>query len=108
VDTLAWIIPPAEDTVAAPPDPMAPPLRVRGRIVDDMANGDGFVVQDANGRKHALLTLMFMNKSSSVELESLTGNPDAVYEAHGRAETASDGSVHFAPGACTFIYRLAQ
>ncbi len=108
VDTLMWIIPPAEDTVAAPPNPQAPRLRVRGEIVDDIANGDGFVIQDSAGCKYALLTLMFMNKSSSVALETLTGTPDVVYEARGRAETSSDGSKHFSPAACTFIYRLAK
>lgn len=108
VDTLLWIVPPAEDTVAAPPvAAAAPEFRVRGKIVDDIASGDGFVIEDAAGDKHPLLLLMFMEKSSSVALESLIGTP-GVYEARGRAEKSADGSLHFAPGACTFVYRLAQ
>lgn len=107
VDTLVWIVPPAEDTVAAPPvSATAAPLKIRGKIVDDIATGDGIAIQDATGRKHPVLLLMFMEKASSVALESLIGAP-GVYEARGRAEK-SDGSTHFAPGACTLIYRLAQ
>jgi uncharacterized protein len=108
VDTLKWIIPPAADTVAAPPPPAsAPPFVVRGEIVSDIETGDGFVIRDATGKKHPVLLLMFMEKASSVALESLIRTP-GVYEARGRAEKADDGSTHFSPGACTFIYRLAK
>jgi hypothetical protein len=101
-------VPPAEDTVAAPPvSATAPGLRIRGKIVDDIATGDGIAIQDAAGRKHPVLLLMFMEKSSSVALESLIGSP-GVYEARGSTEKSADGSTHFAPGACTFIYRVAQ
>jgi uncharacterized protein len=108
VDALVWIVPPAEDTVAAPPvSATAPGLRIRGKIVDDIATGDGIAIQDAAGRKHPVLLLMFMEKSSSVALESLIGSP-GVYEARGSTEKSADGSTHFAPGACTFFYRVAQ
>jgi uncharacterized protein len=108
VDTLMWIIPAAEDTEAAPPAPAsAPPFVVKGEIVSDIETGDGFVIRDAAGRKHPILLLMFMEKASSVALESLTAAP-GVYEARGRAEKSDDGSAHFSPGACTFIYRLAK
>ena len=107
-DTLVWIIPPAADTVAAPPAPAAaPPFVVKGEIVSDIEGGDGIVIRDAAGRKHPILLLMFMEKASSVALESLIGAP-GVYEARGRAEKSDDGSLHFSPGACTFIYRLAK
>ena len=108
VDTLMWIIPAAEDTVAAPPAPAsAPPFSVKGEIVSDVEAGDGIVIRDASGRKHPILLLMFMEKASSVALESLIGAP-GVFEARGSAEKSDDGTTHFAPGACTFIYRLAQ
>jgi len=108
VDTLMWIIPAAQDTEAAPPAPAsAPPFTVRGEIVSDVDTGDGFVIRDAAGRKHPILLLMFIEKASSVALESLIGAP-GVYEARGRAEKSDDGSTHFSPGACTFVYRLAK
>jgi uncharacterized protein len=108
VDTLMWIIPAAEDAEAAPPPPAsAPPFVVKGEIVSDIETGDGIVIRDSAGRKHPILLLMFMEKASSVALESLIRTP-AIYEARGRAEKSEDGSAHFSPGACTFVYRLAK
>jgi hypothetical protein len=50
--------------------------------------------------------LMFINKSSGVRLETLALDKSATFEARGQRETSGDGSTHFAPGACTFLYRL--
>ena len=106
VKQLQWVIAPAEDTVAAPRDPQAMQLIVEGRILDEVSGGDGYVIQDPAGGKHLLLTLMFITDSSAVTLETLAKDSAARYEASGFLEVASDGSKHFAPGACTFIYRL--
>lgn len=105
---LAWVIPPAEDEVAAPRDPKRPPLVLAGRILDESAEGDGFVLQDSAGGKHVLLALMFIDKSSGVALETLSRQKDASFEARGQRETSSDGVAHFSPGACTFIHRLPR
>ncbi len=106
VKTLAWVIAPAEDTVAAPRNPQAQPLIVTGRILDEVSGGDGYAIQEAAGDKYLLLTLMFITDSSAAILESLAKSAAARYEARGSLEVSSDGSKHFAPGACTFIYRL--
>src|SRR5574341_2609535 len=45
VAQLAWIIPPAADDVAAPPKPAAKPLVARGRLVNDVEKGDGFILR---------------------------------------------------------------
>lgn len=108
VKSLVWIIPPAEDTVAAPRDPKRPPLVLTGRILDDRAEGDGFVLQDAKCGKHVLLTLMFMEDSSGVALETLSREKDYSFEARGQREISSDGVEHFSPGACTVIHRLPR
>lgn len=108
VKSLAWIVPPAEDTVAAPPPAKAEPLVLTGKLVDDVAGGDGYVLEDSRGAKHVLLPLMFINKSSGVRLETLALDKSATFEARGQRETSSDGTVHFAPGACTFLYRLPE
>jgi len=108
VKALVWVIPPAEDTVAAPRDPKRPPLMLTGRILDESAEGDGFVLQDSAGGKHVLLALMFIEKSSGVALETLSRQKDASYEARGQRESSSDGVAHFSPGACTFIHRLPR
>lgn len=106
VKSLVWIIPPAEDEVAAPRVAAGVPFQVRGRILDETANGDGFLIQDAQGAKHPLLLLMFINKSSGVRLETLAHEPGATFEATGFQEKAADGTGHFAPGACITIHRL--
>lgn len=106
VKSLAWVIAPAEDTVAAPRDPQAKPLVVEGRILDEVTDGDGYVIQDAAGGKHLVVALMFITDSSAATLETLSKDVTARYEARGLLEVSGDGSKHFAPGACTFIYRL--
>ena len=106
VKSLVWIIPPAEDQVAAPRPKVMTPFTVTGRLLDEVANGDGFVIQDSQGGKHPLLLLMFITKSSGVRLETLAHQPDALYEASGSSEAAADGSRHFSPGACIMLHRL--
>jgi hypothetical protein len=86
--------------------PQAKPLIVEGRILDEVAGGDGYVIQDAAGNRHLLLALMFITDASAVALETLAKNATARYEARGLLEVSGEGSKHFAPGACTFIYRL--
>jgi uncharacterized protein len=106
VKSLVWIIPPAEDQVAAPRVSAGVPFQVRGRVLDETAAGDGFLIQDAKGVKHPLLLLMFMNKSSGVRLETLAHETGAIFEATGFQEKAPDGTGHFAPGGCITIHRL--
>jgi uncharacterized protein len=105
VKSLVWIIGPAADTVAAPRNVRREPLLVTGKLVDDMANGDGFVLEDKSGVKHVLLLLMFIDKADGVMLEALEHAPPATYEARGEREIAADAA-NFAPSACTFVYRL--
>jgi uncharacterized protein len=105
---LVWVQGPAEDTGAAPRGAKPDPLRVTGKIVDDVTDGDGFVIRDAKGVKHALLTSMFITKSSGVAYETLALEPDVTYEAVGQRERSSDGVDHFAPGYCTFVWRLPK
>jgi hypothetical protein len=74
--------------------------------VDDVTDGDGFMIEDANGVKHALLTSMFITKPGGVAYETLANGPNATFEAVGQRERSADGVDHFAPGYCTFVYRL--
>jgi uncharacterized protein len=106
VKSLVWVIPPELDTVAAPPPTRHEPLVVSGKIVDDVAQGDGFVVQDAKGVKFVMLSSMFIDESNGVALESLARGEPRKYEVRGAREKSDGGSVHFAPGACTFVFRL--
>jgi uncharacterized protein len=106
VKSLVWIIGPAADTVAAPRNVQRKPLVVTGKLIDDVANGDGFVIQDKAGLKHVLLLLMFIDKADGVMLESIAREP-ATFEARGEHEVADTGA-NFAPSACTFLYRIPK
>ena len=108
VKALMWILPPVEDSVAAPPPKNSEALIRTGQIINDMVNGDGFVLQTEQGQKHALLMLMFMEEASSDALATLARNANAIYEVHGVRELSSDGTAHFSPGACRAIYRLPE
>ena len=103
VKSLVWIIGPAADTVAAPRNVRREPLVVTGKLVDDVANGDGFVLQDAAGVKHVLLLLMFIDKADGVVLESNARASSSKFEARGEREVPG---ANFAASACTFLYRL--
>lgn len=108
VKSLVWVIPPADDQVAAPRDPKRPTLQLSGRILDETTNGDGFVLQDPQGAKHPVLMLMFILKSSGVRLETLAHEQGATFEVTGQEEKDSAGTRYFSPGACTYIHRLPK
>ena len=106
--SLLWIVPPEQDTVAAPPRQNLPPLTVRGKLVNDLAQGDGFVVQAGDGRKHVLLPSMFAGGANLDRLEGLAKEAPADVEVRGYAETDSSGIPHFAASRCSFVYRMTQ
>jgi hypothetical protein len=108
VKSLVWIIPPALDTVAAPRPARHDPLIVVGKLIDDVAEGDGFVIQDAKGTKFVLLSAMFIDEQNGIRLQSLAHGESLKYEVRGEREKSDDGSTHFAPGACTFVSRLPK
>ena len=105
VPSLVWIIPPAQDQVAAPPRPKAPPLEVRGELVDDIANGDGFVLRGAQGAT-LLVMLMLIDEPTGQRLAVLSKLPNVSYLARGSAATDSSGRIYFEPSRCVFLYRL--
>lgn len=104
---LVWIVPPAADTVAAPPAPkMARSLRLRGTIVNDIANGgDGYFVRASDGKKVLFLPAMFIEPPTADALDSLI-KIGGEYELRGNEEKSADGSVHFAPSRCIYIRRI--
>ncbi len=105
VPTLVWIVPPALDQAAAPPKPNAKPLEVTGRLVNDVANGDGFVVQGKDAVKVPLVLLMLLEGGTQSHLEGLAKQPNLQFRVRGYA--ASDGKrSYFEPSRCAFIHRL--
>ena len=105
VPALAWIIPPAGDTVAAPRRPNAKPLQAKGRVINDVEKGDGFVLRTAEGATHILLLAMFFDGPSVDMLNGLAGEPNATFLARGHA-AQSGGKTYYEPSRCVFLYRL--
>ncbi len=132
VPTLVWVVPPAGDTVAAAQGAhsrRAAPLVVRGKLLDEIRGGDGFVLQTAAYTRHLIVPLMLLETDTARGLSQLAQDPHARFEVQGSAavaqgaapstagagaattakaasgKTASYGP-HFENSRCTFIYRL--
>lgn len=102
---LVWIVPPAGDKVAAPPKPNARPFEATGVVVNEVATGDGFMLQTKEGAKIPLVLAMFVDGPTQPRLEALAQEKNANYRARGFA--ASDGKrTYFEPSRCTFIHRM--
>ena len=105
VPALAWVIAPALDTAAAPPNPKARPFEATGALVNDVANGDGFVLRTGDGTKVPLVLLMFLEGKTQQQLEMMAKEKGATFRARGYG--ASDGKkTYFEPSRCTFLHRL--
>jgi uncharacterized protein len=105
VQSLVWIIPPASDTVAAPPQPRAKPFEAKGRVVNEIVQGDGFVLRTADGTGHILMTAMLMEGPADGILVELAKEPKATFLARGHASN-DRGNINFEPSRCIFLYRL--
>lgn len=100
VKALVWIVPPADAT----PIKDAKPLLAQGVILNEISGGDGFVLRASDGRRLLIVPLMFLESPAADILESLA-KEGGEYELRGHAEFSSDGSAHFAPSRCIFVYR---
>jgi uncharacterized protein len=107
VPPLVWIVPPAEDQVAAPRGRPGPPFVARGKIVNEIAQGDGIVLQSAAGAKHLIIPLMVLEERDTDALDGLARVPGARYEVRGRAAVSEGYATAFSPGHCAFVYRTA-
>jgi len=108
--TLAWIIPPALDKVAAPPNPKATSFEVRGALVDEVAGSadfeHGFVLRAQDGSRYPLVPLMFLDGKTADRLTVWAKQKDATFLARGYAAGNGQGKTHFEPSRCIFLYRL--
>ncbi|NRF67484.1 hypothetical protein HLB44_10850 [Aquincola sp. S2] len=107
VPPLVWIVPPASDQVAAPRNRATTPLVASGRIVDEIASGDGIVLKSNAGEKVLIVPSMFLEQSTTDALTVLGRLPNATYEVRGRTETQAQPVKAFATGQCAFVYRTA-
>ena len=98
---LVWIVPPAADQVAAPPNPRATPFQATGVIVDEVAQGDGYVLRDDSGRRHVLAMLMFLGGPTQEALQLMARDKGARYAVRGYLADAKTVE----PSRCLFIHR---
>ena len=106
VPELVWIIAPASDQVAAPPRPDAKPFVARGKVVNEIVQGDGFVLRTAEGTPHILMLSMLLEDPGQTQLEMLAKDTKATFAARGHAARDSRGNTYFEPSRCVFLYRL--
>ncbi len=105
--TLVAILPPAKDETAAPPSPSLKFLAVQGRLVSEVATGDGYVIVSKEGRKHLLVPLMFLDESTDV-LQSLSQETAVTFLVRGQSGAGKSGQTAFAQNKCRYIYRVPQ
>lgn len=108
VAALVWVVPPAADEVAAPRGRPSSPLLARGRIVDEVASGDGLVLHAADGARHVIVPLMFLSPPTTDALAGFAREPGARFELRGRVDDAQRGGRDFSTGHCTFVHRLPR
>lgn len=104
---LVWIVAPASDEVAAPRNQATRAWVAQGSIVDDLAAGDGFVLQQRDGRKIVIMSAMLHESPTAEALISLAKMPGASFEIRGRVYLADKTADAFAAGQCTFVYRIS-
>jgi uncharacterized protein len=106
--SLVWIVPPAADQVAAPRNRQTAPLVASGRLINEVATGDGFVLDAGAGRKLLVNGLMFLEAPTADALAQLSKDTTARYQVRGRAEPGASPPVAFSASQCTYVYRAAK
>ena len=106
---LVWVVPPASDSVAAPPNPKAKPYEAIGTLIDDIAsnpNSDGIAIRLKDGTRIPLVLLMFLEGKTHDQLALLAKERDATFRVRGYAASDSRGKLFFEPSRCAFVHRL--
>lgn len=107
VPPLVWIVAPAADQVAAPRDRATRPFWARGRIVDEVVTGDGYVLRtDAKGRI-VIQSLMLLEQPTADALAALARLPGAVFEVRGRIDAQDRAGRALSAGHCAYVYRVS-
>lgn len=107
VAPLVWIIPPAADQVAAPRNMLTTLLLARGKLLNEVATGDGYVLlSEAEGKKYLIVPAMLLESPTNEALATLAQVTKAIYEIAGRTEIKGDGARAFSSGQCSYVYRM--
>lgn len=102
---LVWIVAPASDEVAAPRNQPTRPLSAKGKIVDEIATGDGYVLRSDSGEKYLIVPSMLLENPTADALTVLARFPNATYVIHGHTDAKGTNAKAFASGQCAFVYR---
>lgn len=100
---LVWVIPPAADALA---NPRAKPLETRGILVNEVSEGEGFVLRTPEGESYLLVPLMFFAGKTVERLPELAKAVGTSYLVRGHADKDDRGRRFFEPGRCIYIYQL--
>ena len=109
VPALVWVIPPAADKVAAPPNPKARAHEVVGTLVDDIAtnpDSEGIAIRTRDGVRVPLVLTMFLEGATQERLAILAKERNAVYRVRGFVATNPGGQMFFDPSRCAFVHRV--
>jgi uncharacterized protein len=109
VAALVWVVPPALDTVAAPPNPKARPYEAVGALIDDIATNEksnGISIRIKDGTHVPLVLTMFLEGKTHDRLALLAREKNATFRVRGFAANDPRGSTFFEPSRCAFVYRM--
>lgn len=107
VPALEWIIPPAEDEIAAPRGLPEATATLEGRIVDEIEEGGELVLVDEKGESTVLTLLMTAEAKTVERLRQLSARA-ATYRVRGSRQVDEDGRAYFDPARCVFVYRAGR
>jgi uncharacterized protein len=99
VPSLWWIVPPE-----FPGKKAGAPLVATGRVVDEIADGDGYVLVTAEGRRHLLVPLILLGGETQARLAGLANDSSPVRARGSASEHA--GRISYDMNQCVFLYRL--
>lgn len=104
---LVWIVPPAADNVAAPRRAKAAPAQVEGTVLDELANGDGFILRTAAGERYVLVATMFLEGATAQRLSLIVQEQErgARFIARGHLAPGTRAARAFEPSRCLFLHR---
>jgi len=104
--SLVWVIPPSKDNVVARYNPNATPMEAKGTLVNEIADGDGFVLHTPAGESYVLVPLMLLKGDTGDRLLELARYVEAKYWVRGYGNKGEKGRRFFEPSRCVYIYRL--
>jgi hypothetical protein len=102
---LVGILAPAEDQVAAPLNPKAQVIELRGRIVDDVSGGDGYLLRTEQQRNYLLRPLMFIEGTDADMLASAARERQSTFLVRGYVDN-NETPPAIDVSRCAYIYRL--